>query len=161
MKNFWLKMPLGKSLSHAFARATGRDLLCTRMTVSSRVSSVRAEFGSHSVGQMNIYTFVWLEARPVKGETGLYTIAHCSYVRNGWDAVSGDRHYHETTFRKKQPCDGYPEHFTRAEAIAFLMDAEKAGASSRWSQDNNVRLVPDQPSGLRALNVRRHAPVRV
>lgn len=151
MKNFSIKMPLGKSLSYAFARVSGRDVLCSRMGCAVKTVKVCGEFDPRViVGRMNTYTFMWYEARPVSGETGLYAIVENSYRRNGWDSVSGNHRFSQSNIVRKVATAQTGKFFTRAEAVELLQRYEKELLNAP-----NVSAVEKAPATLKALSVHR------
>lgn len=155
MKKFAFKMPVAKSLSYTFARVCRRDVLCSRLGVNVRPVDVHAEFGRGTIGTMNRYGFTWYEMRPVKGEDNLYVVSKCTYDRNGWGSVTGDRTFSESAYRRTTVSETAGVYFTREEAIGLLRDLER-----KMLEQKSTYIVEAAPASLRALNVHRCTAVK-
>jgi hypothetical protein len=141
-------MPLKKQLSYLFARATGQDVLCSRMVKQvEKDIPVGAEFDHDQVAyHMDRTYFRWAEARPVPGERDNYTVAACVYSRNEISSASGDRAYGE---ERLKPESG-KAYFTRDEAVALLKDIEDTYRNRKL-----FPLADRQPLTLRQVSVYR------
>ena len=149
MTSFYFKMPLAKSLSYAFARVTRADVLCTNIAVRSGVTRPETQ-RSFLRAMDHRYSFVWYEARPLAQDPSLYSIERCSYSRNHWSAVGGERAYDQRRYRREQLSLKNGVYFSRYEAIAQLKVLEQ-----KMLQKDGYQAVGNTPASMKALSVHK------
>lgn len=154
MPDFSRKMPFAKTLSYAFARVCGRDVLCSRMVCTVHQVAVRSTMfftmATRPDGNMNVHAYRWFEARPVKGEAGLYSLTEHVYFRNERKDVSGDHEHREFPHRKAAATAQTGDFYTRDEVEQLMRDK-----TAELLNMTNAHAVENMPLTLRSLSVHR------
>lgn len=153
MKKYFFKMPFKKSLSYAFARVSGQDILCTNMLYRIGKNGTRSQVApalGDRLGFNMRYSFVWYEARPLPDDATLYSVERCSYSRNGWGGFTGERIYNQLRHRRQQVSRSTGVYFSRAEAVQQMKALEQQMIAS-----GDYALISNTPSSLRAFSVHK------